>query len=119
MFIKDLKNCEEITAGDDAILRELFNPNKDGLKVNYSLAHAIVKVGERSKPHKLKSSEVYYILEGSGEIFIDDESEMVSEGKAIYIPPKSVQYIVNKSDIDLKFLSIVDPAWKPEDEEVI
>jgi len=63
MFMRDLKNCEEIIAGDATILRELFNPNKDDLKLRYSLAHAVVKVGEQSKQHILKTSEVYYILE--------------------------------------------------------
>ena len=106
-------------AGDDTILRELFNSNKDDLNLGYSLAHAIVKVGEQSKPHVLKASEVYYILEGNGEIHINNESEIVSAGQIIYIPPNAEQYIINKGDVDLKFLCIVDPAWKPEDEEIV
>ena len=119
MFIRDLKNSKEIIAGDEAILRELFNPNNDDLKIGYSLAHAVVKVGEQSKLHLLKTSEVYYILEGSGEMHINKESEIVSAGQAIYVPASSEQYIINKGDADLKFLCIVDPAWRLEDEEII
>ena len=66
MFIKDLKNSKEFIAGDDTILRELLHPEKEDLKIHYSLAHAVVKPGETSKPHTLKTSEVYYILEGQG-----------------------------------------------------
>ena len=63
MFIKDLNDCEEFIAGDNSILRELLHPDKADLSVRYSLAHAIVKPGKTSRSHKLKTSEVYYILE--------------------------------------------------------
>jgi mannose-6-phosphate isomerase-like protein (cupin superfamily) len=119
MFIKDLKECEEIIAGDNTILKELLNPLKDKIITNYSLAHAKVKPGEITFAHRLKSSEVYYVLEGEGEMYIDNERERVSAGQAIYIPPNSVQRIKNTGMSDLVFLCIVDPAWKPEDEELI
>jgi mannose-6-phosphate isomerase-like protein (cupin superfamily) len=119
MFIKDLKKCEEIIAGDNTTLRELLNPLKENILIRYSLAHAKVKPGEISYAHRLKSSEVYYILEGEGEVYIDSEKEKVSAGQAIYIPPNSIQRIKNTGISDLVFLCIVDPAWKPEDEEVV
>lgn len=119
MFIKNLKSCKEIIARDNTILRELLHPYKEDLKINYSLAHAVVKLGESSLPHKLKTSEVYYIIEGEGIMYIDDEKAEVSAGYAIYIPPDSKQYIKNTGSSDLKFLCIVDPAWKIEDEEVM
>ena len=50
---------------------------------------------------------------------IDGESEAVQPGQAIYIPPRSTQYIENKGSSDLTFLCIVDPAWREEDEEVL
>lgn len=119
MFIKDLKNCQEIIAGDNSILRELLNPLKEDIRANYSLAHAKVKSGEITLAHKLKSSEVYYILQGEGEMYIDDEKENVSFGQAIHIPPNAVQKIKNLGKDDLEFLCIVDPAWRTEDEEVV
>ncbi len=66
MFIKDLQKCAEFIAGDNIILRELLHPDKEELALRYSLAHAVVKPGETSYRHKLKNSEVYYILEGAG-----------------------------------------------------
>lgn len=68
MLIKDLKNCKEIIAGDKTVLRELLHPDKiSDAAFRYSLAHATVRVGESSIPHALKTSEVYYILDGEGE----------------------------------------------------
>jgi len=119
MFIKDLKACKEFVAGDNAILCELLHPDKEVIKLRYSLAHAVLKPGHTSYRHKLKTSEIYYILEGEGLMHIDNESARVLPGQVIYIPPDSVQYIKNTGEGDLKFLCIVDPAWRKEDEEIL
>ena len=120
MFVKDLQDCKEFIAGDNTILRELLHPDKANLKLRYSLAYAVVKSGEASLPHKLKAaSEVYYILEGEGIMYIEGESAKVYPGQAIYIPPNARQCIKNTGKSDLKFLCIVDPAWQYEDEEII
>ena len=119
MLIKDLKDCQEFFAGDKTVLKELLHPDKQNIKIRYSLAHATVKPGKTSTPHTLKTSEVYYILEGEGKMHIDNESENIKAGQAIYIPPDSKQFIENIGKNDLKFLCIVDPAWRKEDEVVL
>jgi mannose-6-phosphate isomerase-like protein (cupin superfamily) len=119
MFLKYLKDCQEFIAGDESILRELLHPEKADLQIRYSLAHAEVRAGQKTKPHKLKSAEVYYIKAGQGKMHIDDESSEVGPECAVYIPPNSVQYIENTGNSDLKFLCIVDPAWREEEEEVL
>ena len=118
MFMKDLKDCEEFTGGDRTRIREILNPLKEKLGLRYSLAHAMLKEGEKSLPHRLKTSEVYYILRGRGMMHINDEQREVSERQAVYIPPNAVQYIENTGGVELLFLCIVDPAWRKEDEEI-
>jgi mannose-6-phosphate isomerase-like protein (cupin superfamily) len=118
MLVKKLHECAEFIAGDRTRLRELLHPDKQALDLRYSLAHAIVDVGETSTPHSLKTSEVYYILEGEGEMHIDQEVQKVEAGDAIYIPPNAKQYIHNCGDKPLIFICIVDPAWRAEDETV-
>ena len=119
MFIKDLKDCKEFLAGDKTVLRELLHPDKQNLELHYSLAHATLKNGETSTPHKLKTSEVYYIIEGEGVMHINNETKKVCSGQVIYIPPNAIQYIESTGKLPLKFLCIVDPAWKKEDEEIL
>jgi mannose-6-phosphate isomerase-like protein (cupin superfamily) len=119
MFIRKLNQREEITARDNTVLRELFNPLKDDLELGYSLAHAVVRPGDITYPHRLTGSEVYYILEGEGEMYVDDQMENISSGQAVYIPPNSVQKIKNVGLDDLKFLCLVDPPWKAENEEIL
>lgn len=119
MIIRDLKDCREITAGDGSALRELLHPDQGPFQFDYSLARAVVKPGAKTNPHRLKNSEVYYILEGRGLMHVEQESAEVAAGQAVYIPPFHIQFIENTGAADLAFLCIVDPAWKPEDEEVL
>jgi mannose-6-phosphate isomerase-like protein (cupin superfamily) len=118
MFIKKLQECPEFIAGDNTVLREMLHPDKADLDLRYSLAHAILGPGLRSKPHSLKTSEVYYILEGEGKMSIEGETAIVGPGDTIYIPPTALQYIENTGATDLVFICIVDPAWREEDEIV-
>ena len=90
MRIRKLKNIPEIIAGDKSKLKELLHPNRDyQFSGKYSLAHAVIPIGESSLNHKLASSEVYYILKGQGEMHIDNESLDVEAGDCFEIPPNS------------------------------
>ena len=118
MYIKNLKDCPEFISGDHAVLRELLHADKGDFAFGYSLAHAIVKPGHVTTPHRLKTTEVYYILEGEGLMHINEESSSVKAQDAVYKPPHARQYIANTGKKDLIFICIVDPAWQKQDEEV-
>ena len=118
MLIQKLKDSVEFIAGDATQLRELLHPDKQPIELRYSLAHATVPIGQTSIPHSLKTSEVYYILSGTGEMHIDDETQTLEPGDAVYIPPKTRQFIHNSGTEPLVFICIVDPAWRQEDETV-
>jgi mannose-6-phosphate isomerase-like protein (cupin superfamily) len=118
MLIQKLSTCEEFIAGDGTLLRELLHPDKQPLELRYSLAHAVVPIGKTSTPHSLTTSEVYYILSGRGEMHIDSELQIVEPGDAVYIPPNARQFIRNCGEEPLVFISLVDPAWRKEDETI-
>ncbi|MGF1517688.1 MAG: cupin domain-containing protein [Nodosilinea sp.] len=118
MLIRKLLDCPEFIAGDGTRLRELLHPDKQTIDLRYSLAHAVVPVGQVSTPHALATSEVYYILTGQGEMYIDGETSRVEPGDAVYIPPRARQYIRNVGDSPLVFICLVDPAWRQEDERI-
>lgn len=121
MRIKNLiRDCPEFIAGDHTRLRELISPHHDqGFAGRYSLAHAIVEPGKKSTPHKMLTSEVYYILEGKGVMHIEDGTAEVGLGDCIDIPPGKTQWIENTSTEPLVFLCIVDPAWRKKDEVAV
>jgi mannose-6-phosphate isomerase-like protein (cupin superfamily) len=119
MLIKKLRECREITAGDRTRLRELLHPARDAAAIRYSLAVARIAPGQRSQAHRLKTAEVYYLVRGDGMMHIGDEEAKVDAGDAVYIPPDSVQWLENTGKDEIEFVCIVDPAWRPEDEEIL
>ena len=119
MTIKKLQDIDIIDGGEGTEIRQIFHPHNTLNGIRYSLSHSELKPGKKSKLHKIKSSEVYYILQGEGSLQIDDEVFKVSKDQAIYIAPYSKQSIENTGKDNLRFLCIVDPAWKHEDETVL
>lgn len=120
MLVKRFKDQKEIIAGDNCILREFLNvEHGDKVECRYSLAWAKMPVTKATWKHAMKTTEVYFILKGKGIMHINDEAEEVSAYDVVYIPPNAVQYIENVGEEELEFICIVDPAWRPEDEEII
>lgn len=122
MIIKTPDNCKHFKALDETLICELLHQKneKRDLKMDFSIAHAILKSGTSSLPHRMKSSvEIYFILEGKGLMHIENESKEVLPNQTVYIPPDSIQWIENRGNSDLKFLCMVNPPWKSEDEELV
>lgn len=114
-----LADRPEFLAGDHTVLRELLHPAKQPLALGYSVAHGTLAPGVRSKWHRLRSSEVYYIIAGQGRMSVDASVVAVEPGSVIYVPPGSKQSLENSGRTAIEFLCLVDPAWRPEDEEVL
>lgn len=122
MLIRSIVDCPHERVIDRSILCELLHPDKvkEAAGLGCSLAHAIVPAGEATLPHVLDQSvELYYILEGEGEMHIGNEQEFVRAGQIVYIPPKARQYIRNSGTGDLVFLCIVSPKWQEGDERLV
>lgn len=116
MFIKNLNDCKEFTALDGCGIRELLHPEKDPHTLPYSLAYARVESGKGTYRHQLKQTEIYFILEGSGRMYIDEESREVGKGDVIVIPAQAKQRIDNTGPETLEFIAIVSPPWRAEDD---
>lgn len=122
MIIRDIADCPRSRVIDGSLLAELLHPDKvaGAQRLRCSIAHAIVPPGESTLPHVLKTStELYYILEGDGEIHIGTRSAPVHPGQIALIPRGRVQYIKNTGTGNLVFLCIVTPKWQAADEELI
>jgi mannose-6-phosphate isomerase-like protein (cupin superfamily) len=119
MLIRDIAGSKEIIAGDNTLLKELFNPLKDDLKVRYSFAVGRVQQGGQTYLHRLKNSEVYFFLKGTAEITVNGETAVVGASQAVYVPPGASQQVENVGGEELLFVCIVDPAWREEDEKIL
>ena len=52
----------------------------------------------------MKSSKIYYILEGTGNIMIEGEKHTLQKDDSVYVPPNSKQFIENSGIMNLKFV---------------
>jgi mannose-6-phosphate isomerase-like protein (cupin superfamily) len=116
MLYKSLSTCPSIIANDGCHVFELLHPHRDGVNLPYSLAVAEVLPQERSYRHRLNQNEVYYILAGRGLMHIDDETRELTVGDAVMIPAGAVQWIENLQAETLRFVALVSPPWRPEDD---
>ena len=119
MIIKKLQDLQIIKGSEGTNICQIFHPHNTLSGIRYSISHCSLEPGKKSKLHKMKTSEVYFILEGKGVLHIDDEAIDVSKDNVIYIPPHSKQFIENTDQTELKLLCIVDPAWRQEDEVIL
>ena len=121
MLVRDIASCRYRRVMDRSVLCELLHPGlvPEAGDLGCSIAHAVVPAGEATLPHRLHAStELYYILSGSGRMHIGSEAEDVRPGQIVLIPPRAVQHIENTGTGDLSFLCIVAPPWREGDEEL-
>ncbi len=99
-----------ITA-DGSTIRELLNADNSPLH-NQSLAEATLAPGQKTARHfHPQSEEIYYIVCGSGTVFIGEQKREVKAGAAIAIPSGAPHYIENNGEGELRFLCCCAPAY--------
>jgi len=118
MIKKSISTLPFFLAGDKTHLQEVIHPKNDQVNLGYSLARAYIKVGESSLPHSLAQSELYYILEGKGKLFIEGEEHNIQAGDVVLVPAHAKQYVQNTGTNKLEFLCIVSPPWTAEGEDI-
>ncbi len=69
--------------------------------------------------HNQEQEEVYFVIEGKGEMCLGSERQIVSSGQAVYIPPGIFHQMTNVGDTPLRMLYCYGPAgdvahWKQE-----
>ena len=69
--------------------------------------------------HNQEQEEVYFILEGVGEMCLGDERQTVHAGQAVYIPTGVFHQLTNTGDAPMKMLYCYGPAgdvahWRQE-----
>ena len=114
----DVKNIHEVppfTTKDSSEIRELLAHRNSCIR-NQTLAEARLGAGARTEAHHhVKTEEIYYIVEGHGEMRVGDETRPVGPGDAIAIPPGAVHQIANTGQVILKFLCCCAPGYEHDD----
>jgi len=116
MSLRRNSEIDSIQGNEGTKIKQYFHPHNTLNGINYSLAQFTLEPGKKSKLHKISSSEIYYILEGCGNLKINEDTHHIKKDDSVYVPPNSKQFIENSGLVNLKFLCIVEPAWKANDE---
>jgi mannose-6-phosphate isomerase len=79
----------------------------------------VIKSGEApSYQYHFKRSEVWVVVEGSGELKLNDELHDVKPGDVLKIPIKAKHQMKNTSDVDLVFIEVQLGTYFGEDDIV-
>lgn len=115
MDVRNIADTEPFTTKDGSEIRELL-AHRNSCIEKQSLAEARLPPGCSTTPHRHpRTEEIYYILEGQGEMRIDDELRPVGVGDAIAIPPDAAHQITNTGSAPLKFLCCCAPGYEHDD----
>ncbi len=114
MIVRSLGEAEAFTTADGSTIRELL-----GLPTapvgNQSLAEATLEPGQATQRHyHAETEEIYYLVEGSGEMELDGDRRTVWPGDAILIPP-AAWHQIRAGEERLRFLCCCAPPYRHED----
>ncbi len=87
---------------------------------NFSMGLATLEPGGGQVPwHNQEQEEIYFILEGSGEMCLGEERQSIAAGQAVFIPPRVFHQLSNTGSVPLKMIYCYGPAgdvahWRQE-----
>ena len=69
--------------------------------------------------HNQEQEEIYFVVEGTGEMCLGQERQIVTAGQAVYIPPRVFHQLTNIGETQLKMIYCYGPAgdvahWRQE-----
>ena len=115
MKIRSLADAESFVTADGSTIRELFGRPTGGVE-RQSLAEATLAPGQATQRHYHRASEeIYFMLDGEGEIELDGERRGVSAGDAVAIPAGSWHELRAEGDRPLRILCFCVPPYQHED----
>jgi mannose-6-phosphate isomerase-like protein (cupin superfamily) len=113
--IRARDRAEPFVTADGSTIRSLLDRSNAPV-ANQSLAEATLAPGASTvRHHHRVSEEIYYLVEGTGEMDLDGERADVGPGDAILIPPGAWHRITATGDGPLRFLCTCAPPYRHED----
>ena len=87
---------------------------------NFSMGNVTLEPNGGQVPwHNQEQEEVYFIVEGEGEMCLGEERRAVRTGQAVFIPSKVFHQLTNTGDQPMRMIYVYGPAgdvahWKQE-----
>jgi mannose-6-phosphate isomerase-like protein (cupin superfamily) len=113
MHVINRAQVAPVLADDGSHVRELAAPGNAPL-AGHSLAEIRHPVGTASREHYHRvAEEVYYVLEGRGEVRVDGRTRAIGPGDVVVISPGQCHKVAQQGDGDLVLLVTCVPAYSP------
>jgi mannose-6-phosphate isomerase-like protein (cupin superfamily) len=114
VIVRSLDDAEAFTTADGSTIRELLGLPTAPVR-NQSLAEATLEPGQATERHyHAEAEEIYYLVEGTGDLELDGERRQVGVGDAVLIPP-GAWHQIRAGEQRLRFLCCCAPAYRHED----
>jgi mannose-6-phosphate isomerase-like protein (cupin superfamily) len=87
---------------------------------NFAIGNVTLDLNGGQVPwHNQEQEEVYFVVEGTGEMCLGDERQLITAGQAVYIPPGVFHQLTNIGATPLRMLYCYGPAgdvahWRQE-----
>ena len=87
---------------------------------SFSLGNVVLEPNGGQVPwHNQEQEEIYFIVEGSGEMCLSEERAAIRAGQAVYIPPRVFHQLTNTGDSPMRMIYCYGPAgdvahWRQE-----
>ena len=118
MKIVNLRSANVVHTEHGSEIRPLIDRTTSDI-VQCSVAEELLPPGCAVRPHHHASTEeVYYILDGEGEMTVASETENVRSGDAVYIPIGSVHTLRNTGQTPMRIVLVCGPAFSRSDEHI-
>lgn len=115
MDVVNQQDAVPFTTVDGSTIRELLAHRNSSIR-QQSLAEARLAAGCATVPHHhAVTEEIYYILSGTADMSLADETRSVRPGDAIAIPPGVRHTIRNTGPGELVFLCTCAPGYEHSD----
>ena len=120
MIIADLQHIEGRTYPARRRTQNLAGGASPIQCTNFSMGFVTLEPNGGQVPwHNQEQEEVYFVVEGTGEMCLGDEVQEMRAGQMVYIPHGVFHQLSNKGDTPLKMIYCYGPAgdvahWKQE-----
>jgi quercetin dioxygenase-like cupin family protein len=105
--------------GLGGLVKRLIYPQTTGCR-NATMAMVFLNPGEAVVRHRHVEEEFYYVLDGRGEIYLDDGWFPIEPGMAIFIPSNTIHGQRCTGDETLRILAVVAPPFaSPASMEIV
>jgi mannose-6-phosphate isomerase-like protein (cupin superfamily) len=120
MIISDLMQTPGRTYPARRLTQNIVGGTSPIQATNFCMGHVTLEPRGGQVPwHNQEQEEIYFIVEGRGEICLGEERQDIRTGQAVYIPSGVFHQLTNTGDKPMRMIYVYGPAgdvahWRQE-----